>query len=54
MNTKIMNTSRFTIFALLLVIVGLSACDQIGQLPAPVPPQMDGPTGEIPLASLLR
>ena len=48
-----MNIGRFTKFASVLtivaLIVGLSACDQIGQLllPAPTPPEMDGLTGEI-------
>ena len=48
-----MNIGRFTKFASVLtivaLIVGLSACDQIGQLllPAPTPPEMDGLPGEI-------
>ena len=48
-----MKISRFTKFASILaivaLIVGLSACDQIGQLlvPAPTPPDMGGLPGEI-------
>ena len=48
-----MNTRRFTIFALLLVIaamiVGFSACDQIQRLLLPAPPDMEGFSGEIPI-----
>ena len=44
-----MNISRFTQFTLVLVIValivGLSACDQIGQLLVPAPPEMPPDTG---------
>ena len=44
-----MNISRFTKFASVLVIValivGLSACDQIGQLLVPAPPEMPPDTG---------
>ena len=46
-----MNIRRFTKFASVLavavLIVGLSACDQIGQLLIPAPPQMEGLKGEI-------
>lgn len=48
-----MNTRRSTKFAFVLAIValiaGLSACDQIGQLLLPAPPQMEGLSGEIPI-----
>ena len=48
-----MNAGRFTKFAFVLAIValiaGLSACDQIGQLPVPAPPEMEGLSGEIPI-----
>ena len=48
-----MNVGRFTKFAFVLAIValiaGFSACDQIGQLPVPAPPQMEGLSGEIPI-----
>ena len=48
-----MNIRRFTKFASVLaivaLIVGLSACDQIGQLLLPAPPQMEGLSGEIPI-----
>ena len=41
-----MNIRRFTRFAFVLaivtLIVGLSACDQVGQLLIPAPPQMEG------------
>ena len=46
-----MNIRRFTKFASVLaivaLIVGFSACDQIGQLLLPAPPQMEGLSGEI-------
>ena len=46
-----MNTSRVTKFAFVLTIValiiGFSACDQIGQLLVPMPPQMEEPSEEI-------
>ena len=46
-----MNTVRFTRFVFVLatfaLIVGLSACDQIQGLLLPVPPQMEGLSGEI-------
>ena len=46
-----MNIRRFARFvfvlAIVALIVGLSACDQIGQLLLPAPPQMEGLTGEI-------
>ena len=52
-----MNIRRFTISALLLTIValilGFSACDQIGQLLLPAPPQMEGLRGEIPIGFIL-
>ena len=48
-----MNVGRFTIIAFVLAIValiaGLSACDQIGQLLVPAPPEMEGLSGEIPI-----
>ena len=48
-----MNIRRFTKFASVLaivaLIVGLSACDQIGQLLLPAPPQMEGLSDEIPI-----
>ena len=48
-----MNVGRFTKFVFVLAIIsliaGLSACDQIGQLLVPAPPQMDGLSGEIPI-----
>ena len=48
-----MNISRVTKFAFVLtilsLIVGFAACDQIGQLLIPAPPQMEGPSGEIPI-----
>ena len=48
-----MNTSRMTTFAFVLAIValilGFSACDQIQQLLLPEPPQIGGPRGEIPI-----
>ena len=48
-----MNIRRFTKFASVLaivaLIVGFSACDQIGQLLLPAPPQMEGLSGEIPI-----
>ncbi len=48
-----MNTRRASKFAFVLAIValiaGLSACDQIGQLLLPAPPQMDELSGEIPI-----
>ena len=52
-----MNIKRFTKFAFVLAIValilGLSACDQIGQLLLPTPPQMEGLSGEIPIGFVL-
>ena len=46
-----MNIRRFTTFAFVLAIValitGLSACDQIGQLLVPAPPDMEEPSGDI-------
>ena len=46
-----MNIGRHTKFALVLalvtLIVGFSACDQIQQLLLPAPPQMEGVSGEI-------
>ena len=48
-----MNTLRFAQFVIILAIIaliaGLSACDQIGQLLIPAPPQMEGVSGEIPI-----
>ena len=52
-----MNTRGFTISASLLtivvLIVGFCACDQIGQLLLPAPPQMEGLRGEIPIGFIL-
>lgn len=46
-----MNTSRVTKYAFVLTIValiiGFSACDQIGQLLVPIPPQIEEPSEEI-------
>ena len=46
-----MNTIRFTrlafVLAIIALIVGFSACDQIQQLLLPAPPQMEGLSGEI-------
>ena len=46
-----MNIRRFTKFlpvlTIVVLIVGLSACDQVGQLLIPAPPQMESPSGEI-------
>ena len=48
-----MNTLRLTQFVIILAIIalitGLSACDQIGQLLIPAPPQMEEVSGEIPI-----
>ena len=48
-----MNTLRLTQFviisAIIALIAGLSACDQIGQLLIPAPPQMEGVSGEVPI-----
>ena len=47
-----MNTTRFTIFvcvlAVVVSVVGFSACDQVGQLRVPAPPT-EGLSGEIPI-----
>ena len=52
-----MNIRRFTTFAFVLAIVtliaGLSACDQIGQLLIPTTSQMEGLSGEIPIGVVL-
>ena len=52
-----MNIRRFTTFAFVLAIVtliaGLSACDQIGQLLIPATPQPEGLSGEIPIGVVL-
>ena len=52
-----MNTRRSTKFAFVLAIIaliaGLSACDQIGQLLLPAPPQMEGLSGEIPIGVVI-
>ncbi|MYE90725.1 ABC transporter substrate-binding protein [Candidatus Poribacteria bacterium] len=52
-----MNIRRFTTFTFVLAIVtliaGLSACDQIGQLLIPTTPQMEGLSGEIPIGVVL-
>ena len=51
-----MTIRRFTTFAFVSVIVmliaGLSACDQIGQLLLPPVPQMEGPKGEIAIGAV--
>ena len=48
-----MNINKVTKFAFVLTIValiaGFSACDQIQQLLLPAPPQMEGPSREIPI-----
>ena len=52
-----MNINRFTAFAFVLMIVslimGFSACEQIGQLLIPVTPQTEGFSGEIPIGVVL-
>ena len=52
-----MKIGRITIFAfalaILFLIVGLSACDQIGQLLVPAPPEMEDVTVEIPIGVVL-
>ncbi len=52
-----MNIKRFTTFvfvlAIAVLIVGLSACDQIGQLLIPTTPQMEELSGEIPIGVVL-
>ena len=52
-----MNIRRFTTFAFVLMIasliMGFSACDQIGQLLIPTTPQMEGLSGEIPIGVVL-
>ena len=52
-----MNARRIKIFTFLLPIAvlmgGLSACDQIQQLLAPTPPQMEEHDGEIPVGVVL-
>ena len=52
-----MNIRRFTTFAFVLAIVtliaGLSACDQIGQLLIPATPPTEGRSGEIPIGVVL-
>ena len=52
-----MSIRRFTTFAFVLAIVtliaGLSACDQIGQLLIPATPQTEGLSGEIPIGVVL-
>ena len=52
-----MNTRRFTIFAFLLaivaLIVGFSACDQIQQFLLPASPQMEELSGEIPIGFII-
>ena len=52
-----MDIRRFTKFAFVLAIIaliaGLSACDQIQQLLLPTPPQMEGLSGEIPIGFVL-
>ena len=52
-----MNTRRITTFAfvltIVLLIVGLSACDQIQQLLLPATPQMEGLSEEISIGVVL-
>ena len=52
-----MNTRRITTFTfvltIVLLIVGLSACDQIGQLLVPAPPDMEDVSVEIPIGVVL-
>ena len=52
-----MNIRRFTTFAFVLTIValiaGFSACEQIGQLILPTPPQMERLSGQIPIGVVL-
>ena len=52
-----MNTKRFNIILFILPIValiaGFSACDQIGQLLFPAPPEMKALNGEIPIGVVL-
>ena len=52
-----MKIPRFIRFAFVLAIAALiavlSACDQIGQLLVPAPPQMEGLRGEIPIGVVL-
>ena len=49
-----MKIRGFTAFvlAIAVLIVGLSACDQIGQLLLPTTPQMEGLSGEIPIGAV--
>ena len=51
-----MKIRGFTAFAFVLaiavLIVGLSACDQIGQLLLPTTPQMEGLRGEIAIGAV--
>ena len=53
-----MNTRRLTPFAFVLTLVALiavfSACDQLGQLLLPTPPEMEGLSGEIPIGCRRR
>ena len=46
-------TTLMFVLAIAPLIVGLSACDQIGQLLVPAPPQMEEPDGEIPVGVVL-
>ena len=52
-----MNIRRITIFAfalaILFLVVGLSACDQIGQLLVPAPPDTEDVSVEIPIGVVL-
>ena len=52
-----MKTRRITLFAfalaIVLLIVGLSACDQIGQLLVPAPPEMEDVSVELPIGVVL-
>ena len=46
-------TTLMFVLAIAPLIVGLSACDQIGQLLVPAPPQMEELDGEIPVGVVL-
>ena len=48
MNIRKITTFTF-VLAIVLLIVGLSACDQVQQLLLPAPPSMEGLRGEIPI-----
>ena len=52
MNTRRGTTCPF-ILGIVALIVGFSACDQIGQLLGPAPTQMEGISGKIPIGFVL-